>query len=190
VKAPARRWPAAHGIHGPQTAGRREPEADLEAGIDQAWGVLEQVAKWIAHAEGKASLTLASAGVLGGVLFSFVNGRHLDVASMGAAGLSGGLILACGLCAAVALRPRVGQQAEPNLLYFRSIARRYPDSAAEYGEALKRLLNAPDLLADEIASQIWTNSRIAARKFRWANAGLGFLIVALPMLGLTCALLL
>lgn len=168
----------------------RKPDADLEAGIDQAWGVLEQVAKWIVHAEGKASLTLASAGVIGGVLFSVVNGRQLDVATACSAWFCAALILASGLCAAVSLWPRVARFREPaSLLYFGEIARRYPDSPAPYAEALTALLREPDRLAEQIANQIWANSLIAARKFRWANIGLGVLISALLALGLTCALL-
>ena len=167
----------------------RNPDADLEAGIDQAWGVLEQVAKWIVHAEGKASLTLASGGVIGGVLFSVVNGRQLDVATSCSAWFCAALILASGLCAAVSLWPRVGRFREPvSLLYFGEIARRYPDSPAPYAEALTALLREPDRLAKQIANQIWANSLIAARKFRWANVGLGVLISALLALGLTCAL--
>jgi Family of unknown function (DUF5706) len=168
----------------------RGPDADLEAGIDQAWGVLEQVAKWIVHAEGKASLTLASAGVIGGVLFSVVNGRQLGLAPACGAWFCAALILASGLCAAVSLWPRIGRFREPvSLLYFGEIARRYPDSPAPYAEALTALLREPDRLAEQIANQIWANSLIAARKFRWANIGLGVLISALLALGFTCALL-
>lgn len=191
---PTARWSAGHRSNGtPAVAdptSDRRPDADLEAGIDQAWGVLEQVAKWIVHAEGKASLILASAGVIGGVLFSVVNGRQLDLTTACTAWFSAALILAAGLCAAVSLWPRVGRSREPvSLLYFGQIARRYPDSPAPYAEALTALLREPDRLAEQIATQIWANSLIAARKFRWANIGLGVLIGALLALGLTCALL-
>ena len=140
---PTGKWSAAHRSNGtPAVAdpkSGRKPDADLEAGIDQAWGVLEQVAKWVVHAEGKASLILASVGVIGGVLFSVVNGRQLDLATACFAWLSAALILASGLCAAVSLWPRVGRSREPvSLLYFGEIARRYPDSPAPYAEALTR----------------------------------------------------
>lgn len=184
------RWSAAHRVNGAPTAPDPKPEADLEAGVDQAWGIFEQIAKWIAHAEGKASLTLASAGVVGGVLFSVMNGRHLGLAAACAGSFSAVLVLASGLCAAVSLWPRVGRSPEPaSLLYFGEIARRYPDSPAPYAEALMALLRQPDRLAEEIANQIWANSHIAARKFRWANIGLAILAGALLALGLTCALL-
>jgi hypothetical protein len=187
-------WSAAHRSNGTQAVADlksdRKLDADLDAGIDQAWGVLEQVAKWIVHAEGKASLIIASAGVIGGVLFSVVNGRQLDLATACFAWLSAALILASGLCAAVSLWPRVGRSREPvSLLYFGEIARGYPDSPAPYAEALTALLRQPDRLAEQIATQIWANSLVAARKFRWANIGLGVLIGALLALGLTCALL-
>jgi hypothetical protein len=191
VRTLARRRPAARGIAASLSAADRKPDAELEVGIDQAWGVLEQVAKWIVHAEGKASLTLASAGVLGGVLFSVANGRHLGVAAACAAGTSGVLILVSGLCSAVALWPRAGAAGKPaNLLYFGDIARRYPDSPTRYTAALKALLREPDSLVDEIANQIWANSHVARVKFRWANIGLGVLMAALLILGLICVLLL
>jgi hypothetical protein len=194
VKIRTAKWSRTHQSDGTPTVADpkpdREHDADLEIGIDQAWGVLEQVAKWIVHAEGKASLTIASAGVIGGVLFSVINGRQLDVATACSAWFCAALILASGLCAAMSLWPRVGRSREPvSLLYFGEIARRYPDSPVPYAAALTALLREPERLAEQIANQIWANSLIAARKFRWANIGLGVLISALLALGLTCALL-
>jgi hypothetical protein len=194
VKVPARARSALRRINGTPAVADENSAADLtdlEANIDQAWSALEQVAKWIVHAEGKASLTLASAGVTGGVLFSVAGGKHdLGIAAACAAGLCAVMILTSALCAAVSLWPRFGRSRGPSsLFYFGDIAHRYPTSPEPYVQALRALLGQPDRLADDIANQIWANSHVAARKFRWANMGLGILIAALLALGLTCALL-
>jgi Family of unknown function (DUF5706) len=50
------------------------------------------------------------------------------------------------------------------------------------------MLRNPEALADEVASQIWAISRVAARKYTWANCSLGCLTGGLLMLGATAAL--
>jgi hypothetical protein len=144
----------------------------------------------VAHADNKASLSLATAGVTGGVLYSIVRGaRSVGLPAVCAAGACTLLILAAGLCAVVALWSRIGPSRPPvSLLYFRDIAAKYPASAGSYTEALRAVLSSPAALADEIASQIWAISHVAARKYTWANYSLGCLTGSLLMLGATSAL--
>jgi Family of unknown function (DUF5706) len=161
-----------------------------EAAAEHALDILKQTARWVAHADGKASLTLASAGVTGGVLYSVAQGAHrLGLAAACAAGVCTLFILAAGLSAVVALWPRVGRlRPNASLLYFQDIAREYPASATPYAEALLTMLRDPRTLADEAAHQIWAISHVAARKYTWANCSLGCLSGGLLMLGVTCAL--
>ena len=194
MKIRTAKWPRTHQSNGTPTVADpkpdREHDADLEIGIDQAWAVLEQVAKWIVHAEGKASLTSPAPALSAASCSASSTGVSSTWRPPAVAWFCAALILASGLCAAMSLWPRVGRSREPvSLLYFGEIARRYPDSPAPYAAALTALLREPERLAEQIANQIWANSLVAARKFRWANIGLSVLISALLALGLTCALL-
>ena len=158
---------------------------------DQAWRALDLTTRMVSHAEGKAALTLASAGVVGGALFSTVrDADRLDAAAACAAAACGLLILASSLFAVVSLWSRVWRRDEAtSLLYFHHIARRYPDSPQAYVEALCDLTRERERLAAGIAAQIWANAHVATRKFHWVNLGIGALLGGLALLGVTCALL-
>ena len=139
----------------------------------EAWKAVGLVNDWVRHAETKAAVTLATSGVIGGVLFNLVRNQAefgLTIKIFGPA--AGVLAFGAAVAAVVALWPRLRATEPPtSLLYFDHIARKYPidHQVTEYVAALKRLVADPDGLLDELGHQVWANARVARRKFRWAS---------------------
>ena len=165
------------------------PELAAEAVVgspDQAWKMLSSVNDWIKHAETKAAGTMATCGIVAGVLYNVLK----DVSHCGKliwipAAICIVLILIAGLAAAWALRPRLWSREEPTSnLYFNHIARRHKkkDGSGAFGEAVQTLTAADYELVSEIAGQIWANAHVANAKYRWANIGLSAVLLALVAL--------
>jgi hypothetical protein len=156
---------------------------------EQSWRILSLVNDWIKHAETKAAGTLAAAGVIGGVLFSLVKDQHdtgkvLAVAAVTCATF----VILGGLAAAWALRPLLWSRDEPTShLYFHHIARAHlrKTKGENYLTALRELTQNQEALVAEIAAQVWSNAQVAKSKYRWANVGLTFILLALISLGAT-----
>jgi len=150
-------------------------EDDGSAPVDaaEAWKAVGLVNDWVRHAETKAAATLATSGVIGGVLFNLVKNQtefSLTIKILGPA--SGVLAFGAAIAAVVALWPRLRTTESPtSLLYFDHIARRYPrdNQVTEYVAALKGLVADPDGLLEQLGQQVWANARVARRKFRWAG---------------------
>jgi hypothetical protein len=156
---------------------------------DQSWRILGLVTEWIKHAEAKAAGTLAAASVSGGILYSLVEnqasaGFFLSVSAV----ICCALIIAGGLSAAWALRPRLwSREAPKSSLYFNHIAKAHPKKAgsAAYLDALRLVTASHEALVAEIADQIWANAQVAKTKYAWASVGLAFILLAIVALGAT-----
>ncbi|HEU5352916.1 MAG TPA: Pycsar system effector family protein [Actinocrinis sp.] len=185
----------------PTLPASQAPDTEVEANAsapdpnpDQVWRVLDHVTRMVTHAENKAALTLASAGVLAGSLYSVVHGAHgIGAPTATVTAVCGALILAASVCAGISLWSRIWPKQEPiNLIYFHHVARRYQrgdqQSAARYAEALVALTRQPDRLAADIAEQVWANAHVATSKYLWVNRGLAALLAAAALLGIACAL--
>ncbi|MBR7827921.1 hypothetical protein KDK95_16510 [Actinospica sp. MGRD01-02] len=159
---------------------------------ERAWRVFDATVQWIAHADGKAGLTLGSAGVVGGVLFSIVGRQSRpDVALVCMAGLCAAAAAAACLFATVALWSRLQPPVQSaNPIFFGDIASGYPDAADRdrYTASVLELTRSPERLTLLIAEQVWANSHVARRKYRWVNLALTSLAAALVALAGTCAL--
>ncbi|MFE3065036.1 Pycsar system effector family protein [Streptomyces roseus] len=156
---------------------------------DHAWKALALVVDWIKHAETKAGVTLAAAGVAGGVLYNLLK----DVATpstwliLCSTVCALGLV-ATGLCAGSALWPRLKMTEEPtSLLYFHHIARGHAKSDT-YAASLISLTADINALVEEIARQGWANSQVAHKKYLWGGWAIRFLIISLTALATTAGL--
>lgn len=167
------------------------PQAGAGAGTEQVWRVLDATHRGVSHAEGKAALTLASAGALAGALFAVMQAAHrVSAVSACAMALCGAFDLVAAVCAAMCLWARLGADAEPSsLIYFHHLARAYDESADGYVKALLAEVRDEEKLVTDIATQIWCTARIAQRKFQWANSGVVGLIGTLVTFAGTCAAL-
>ena len=52
--------------------------ARAEQAADNAWRVFDLTRAWIAHADAKASVTIAASGIAGGTLYSVVKGNQMS----------------------------------------------------------------------------------------------------------------
>ena len=174
------------------------PEDDTSAPVDaaEAWKAVGLVNDWVRHAETKAAATLATAGVIGGVLYNLVKNQtefSLTIKIFGPT--SGGLAFGAAIASVIALWPRLRPSDDPtSLLYFDHIARKYPKDhqGPEYVSALKALVSDPDRLLEQLGQQVWANARVARRKFRWAGWAMVGLIgsaLALAVVSVRLALL-
>ncbi|WP_157246896.1 Pycsar system effector family protein [Nonomuraea typhae] len=163
------------------------PPASLptEPGAEDAWKALTLVLDLVKHAEMKAGLTLASAGAVGGVLYSLI--RSVPRASVlfgTTAGFCVLFVIVAASAAGLALIPRV--RSEPtNLLHFHHVATRFGIRSDVYMGELSALVTQPDALVSAIAHQVWANARVARQKYRWATLALIALLAALGGLAVT-----
>jgi hypothetical protein len=135
---------------------------------DNAWKALLQVNDWIKVADAKAAAALAGGGVLGGLLVRGFPRPGVWMHQPWHTGLmlvSFLLVSAGTLVALTAVAPRIHKRGQHSPVYFGHIARHYlelHDFKATFLPALEREGQLRELLAE----QLWTNSRIARRKFR------------------------
>jgi hypothetical protein len=157
-------------------------------GIEQVWHVFDSTHRGIAHAEGKAALTLASAGALAGALFAVGQGvHHLSALSACALAFFGAFDFAAALCSALCLWARLGSAGEPSsLIYFHDLNRTYSGDADGYVAALLAAVHDEEKLSADLARQVWATAGIADHKFRWANSGVAGLIGALVAFAAAC----
>lgn len=161
------------------------PNDLFDGNPDHAWKALGLVVDWIKHAEGKAGGALAAAGVTGGVLYNLVKNQTEPGAWLSTASVLCALAaLAAGACAALALVPRLGSRADvpESPLYYKHIAGKHPSKPHTYFQDLHRLTASPEDLVREIAEQVWANSHVALRKYKWASRAIVVLVGALAML--------
>jgi hypothetical protein len=157
---------------------------------DDAWKLLDVVVGWVKHAEAKAVATLAAAGVVGGLLYNVVRSEPqpsfpLEVC----AALCGILVMATAVCSACALWPRLQfSGTSRSLLYFSHIVQDHEKDEGAYGEAFRTLADDQNKMLGQLASQIWTNSRIATQKYWWSNLALVALLLAIGAIASTAGL--
>ncbi|MFE9055448.1 Pycsar system effector family protein [Streptomyces mutabilis] len=165
------------------------PEPEQVPNADHAWKALGLVVDWIKHAETKAGVTLAATGVTGGVLYNLL--REVSTPSawliLCSVVCALGLVVA-GLCAGLALWPRLRMKEEPtSLLYFHHIARGHAKSDT-YAASLISLTVDMNALVDEIARQGWANSKVAHEKYLWGGWAIRSLLLSLIALAVTAGL--
>lgn len=173
----------------PWSAARSPDPAEDPTGVEDAWCALSLLIELIKHAETKAAATLAAACVLGGLLYSLI-GRTgaVSLAAGVTAVVAATAIVVAGLESAIALRPRARSADRlPGLLFYRDIARRFPDPE-HYARELTRLLVRRGSLRAALAHQVWHNAEVAARKYRAINVAVTALIVALSATAVTAVL--
>lgn len=153
--------------------------SSVPAVIEDAWRVLNSVNEWVRFADAKAGGALAGAGVLAGALAS----AGLSDKFANAPGAAVGFGVTSGVCAVIAaaialyaLIPtlRVGEPV--SLIYFEHVARKYKDDTAGHAVAVKALITDQDQYFEQVAAQVWANSKVARSKFlasAWALTALG-----------------
>lgn len=170
---------------------------------DQAWKALSLVNDWIRHAEAKTGASLTAAGVSGGLLYNLVKGKpDLPVPVNILAAICGGSAFLAIVCAAVALMPRttpkflngLSRKNRPtpddwsNLLFYSHIAKKYKEDEPSYQEVFTALTLNKLELTKHIANQVWANSAVAHRKFKWSTRSIFFLTITVISLGFLVAL--
>ncbi|GAB7041953.1 MULTISPECIES: Pycsar system effector family protein [Catenuloplanes] len=159
---------------------------------DDAWKALALVNDWIKHSETKAAVSLAAAGVAGGIIFNVLKAesKH-SVVTVVLASLCAACVMLAGVFAGVALWPRLrATEAPTSTLYFNHIARKYGKNSADYSKAFLGLIEDKERLVGEISQQISSNSRVATAKFFWGGLAVILLLSGLFFLGLTAVFVL
>ncbi len=140
---------------------------------EDAWAALLLVNDWIKHAEAKLGVVLALVGVLAAGLIALVtvveipSGLLLTFALIAAL-----LITASAVCATIGLLPKFRAQkdgSDLNPLFYADVAKHFAEREPVYVQNFKALLADHDALVFQLARQVWANSAVAARKYRWAN---------------------
>lgn len=169
------------------------PGVPKEVDPDTAWKILALVVDWIKHAETKAAATLAGTGVTAGVLFNVSKDvKTWPGLTATAVGTCVILLVIAGLCAGVALRPRLRHELPgKSLLFYRDVSHAHSKNSkgGAYIAALQELSADPHSIVAEVAAQTWANAHVATRKYVWAGLAINALLCALGALGLVVLLL-
>jgi hypothetical protein len=154
-----------------------------------AWDALHLVVGFVRHAENKAGITLAAAGIVGGMLYNLVSGQSSTAQMWGWSALSCALFtLLAVVSAAWVLWPRLRTRCDvPSLLHFDRISRDYADNRDCYLNVFETMVNDRVMLRSELAGQVWANALIARRKYRWSNLAVLALLFAVLTLAITSA---
>lgn len=150
---------------------------------DAAWFALDQVHHWIRFADTKASVLLAASGVLVGLVLSrppVVGGEYAAVrAALWGTALVTVTLSALSALSALVPRLRVRRTSATSVLYFGDIARRFRQRPADFITAFREATADPDRMRQEVVEQIWANSLVARRKFRYVAAATWLIGIAL-----------
>ena len=149
--------------------------------VTEAWSVLSNVNEWVKHAETKLGVVLAFLGVLAAGLITLVIevGRPSPLMAI-FEGVAGALLLLGMGCASMGLLPQYAHESDEskmNPLYYGDIRRHFAAKPEEYAVHLRTALSDPQVMTDHVARQIVANSKVAVRKYTWANRAilLGYL---------------
>jgi hypothetical protein len=158
--------------------------------VDDAWRTLTLVVEWVKHAETKAAATLASAGVVAGLLYALVSqAKKPGVLFTVAASATATAVAVAAVGAGAALRPRLTVGPVPlSLIYYRGIANRFPSDTDGYARAFTALIADRSAMLTELSAQIWGNATVASRKYRAVNIAVTTLMLALALLTVTAVL--
>ncbi|GIF03410.1 Pycsar system effector family protein [Actinoplanes siamensis] len=169
---------------------RKSPPAPAPAGVEDAWRALTLQFDQVKHAETKAAATLASSGVLGGLLYTLVSQHRAGGALFAVAAIAtaAAVVTAAG-AAGVALRPRTFlRDGHQNLLFYRTIAGRFGHDAEAFHRELSGLLGDRAALLSALSGQILTNANVAARKYHAVTIAVLTLLVGLGLLAVTATI--
>ncbi|WP_328475436.1 DUF5706 domain-containing protein [Actinoplanes sp. NBC_00393] len=157
---------------------------------DDAWRALQLQFDLVKHAETKAAATLASCGVLGGLLYSLVSQNKTGgVLFAVLASVTAVAIVTAATAAGLALRPRLfRRETGQNLLFYSAIAHRFGHDAEAFGREFSVLLaDRPAMLA-ALSGQVLSNANVATRKYRATNVAIITLLVALGLMAATATI--
>lgn len=168
----------------------RHPQVNSISGTEYAWRALGLTVEWTKHAETKGAVVLATAGVLGGLLYGMIN--QVDRPALAFVVAASCCVVAIGVTggsAAAALRPRIRPGGrDPGLLFFRGVADGYADDVDAYVEAFGAFVQDDIAVRSALARQIWAASDVAKRKYRMLNVAVGGLLASITLLAVTAAL--
>ncbi|TAH31655.1 hypothetical protein EYC59_06475 [Candidatus Saccharibacteria bacterium] len=151
------------------------------------WQILNNINEWIRFADAKAGVVLAACGVLGGIVIARLPSDQSTFRFWGLAAVLVTLGLAI-VCAAICLGPSLGKKIPPtSLMYFGHISRKYRENFSGFAQDFEGL-GIGDKISEEITSQIWVNSMIATKKYRYVNVSILLFITSLLMAGLTLSI--
>lgn len=156
---------------------------------DEAWKVLTLVNEWIKHAEVKLGATLASSGASGAILFNLIDfSENVTIFSILASTVCGATVALSGLFAMIGLYPvirvRHGGDRCVNPIFFQDIAASFEGNPGVYLDRLTEITGSPEDLVRHIGQQIYANSMVARRKYRWANRAVRTFLLSITALGL------
>lgn len=157
------------------------PSQTDQTTVIEAWSVLSNVNEWVKHAETKLGVVLAFLGVLAAGLITLVIevGRPSLLMAI-FEGVAGALLLLGMGCASMGLLPQYEHESDEskmNPLYYGDVRRHFVAKPEEYAAHLKTALSGPQAITEHVARQIVANSKVAVRKYTWANRAIlvGFL---------------
>lgn len=151
---------------------------------DQNWNILHYNSDWLKFSDTKASIILTVYGIIITIIYSNSN----DIFT--AINTSKPLLILSIICALMSLvsiffsfmciNPNLKNPNPNSIIYFGHIATKY-DSFDAYHEEFLRV-NSNDQISEQINEQIYTNSKIAWKKFFHVSWSIRFFVLTIAIL--------
>lgn len=153
--------------------------------LENYWYILQTNLDWIKTSDQKATIILT----IYGIILPFLNSNSEELITsltghpelMIFISLSGLASIVSIYSAFRCLSPRIFKNFRPSVIFFGSIVEQYPNDDA-YLHAIRNKMSNEALMEEEIAEQIYINSRVAFRKFKDVSRAIRFFAVGLVFL--------
>lgn len=140
----------------------------MKTELEALWKTYDTVNEWIRFSDTKAVAILAVNGVLAGFIFSNLKEIWLVLSAQPA--ILTVLIVSIFTCSAsvlfciCCLAPTLKVDGESSLIFFDHVAKNY-EKAGEYEAAILQKFKDDSEVVEQVASQIWANSKVASKKY-------------------------
>ncbi len=148
------------------------------------WKILETTLEWIRYSDAKATAILTIYGIVITVVFSNLQNILSFLSGSAWIAVLAVLPLLSSLIAIFfgfrCISPRMERSSYRSIMFFGSIMKHFPDEEA-FREATHKVLDTRVGLDDDLAHQIYINSRIAHKKFRDVSLSIRFFVISMVM---------
>ncbi len=148
------------------------------------WKILETTLEWIRYSDAKATAILTIYGIIVTVVFS----KFEEVMNLQEESSYLWMLMMLPLLSSLVaifygfrcINPRMEKSDNASIMFFGSITKRYK-TEEEFRQATHKVLDSKVGLDDDLAHQIFINSRVAYKKFRDVSLSIRFFVISIVL---------
>ncbi|MCO5278938.1 MAG: DUF5706 domain-containing protein [Saprospiraceae bacterium] len=154
----------------------------------ELWNILTKTTDWVKYSDAKAVLLLTLHGVVLTIVYTNANSVY-DFSSTNwftilLTILISGTSLTSIIYSFLVVNPRLKNTNPTSLIYFGHIQEKFKNHK-DYFQTAKTILKDKELLDEQLAEQIYTNSKVAWKKFSFITLSLRYFFVSILLFSIT-----